>query len=177
MRRLKPGKKRWLSVPDISNRLKTKRIFSFVFSTAVLIGSYGCAGKEVQPTCVIETDTTKEKATTVKKAPSSKKMEGISSWYGKKFHGSQTSNGEIYNMHAKTAAHKTLPMHTIVKVTNIQNGKSTVVRINDRGPFIKGRIIDCSYAAGKEIGLDRLGIAKVEVEILSYDGKVKKQQS
>ncbi len=174
---LKHGKKRWVLVPDISSRFKTKRIFSLVFSTAVLIGSYGCAGKEPQPTCVIETDAVKDKTTAIKKASSGKKMKGISSWYGKKFHGSTTSNGEIYNMHAKTAAHKTLPMHTMVKVTNIQNGMSTIVRINDRGPFIKGRIIDCSYAAGKEIGLDRLGIAKVEVEVLSCDGKVKKQQS
>jgi rare lipoprotein A len=77
-------------------------------------------------------------------------------------------------MHARTAAHKTLPMGTMVKVTNIQNGKSTVVRINDRGPFVKGRIIDCSYAAGKELGLDRLGIAKVEIEVLGYHGKIQK---
>ena len=97
-------------------------------------------------------------------------MRGISSWYGPNFHGKMTSNGERYNMHARTAAHKTWPMNTIVKVTNLQNGKSTVVRINDRGPFVKGRIIDCSYLAGKEIGLDRMGIAKVEIEVLSFPG-------
>ncbi len=99
-------------------------------------------------------------------------MKGVSSWYGPNFHGSRTSNGEIYNMHAKTAAHKTWPMDTMVRVHNLQNGKSTVVRINDRGPFVRGRIIDCSYAAGKEIGLDRLGVAKVSIEVLGFAGKI-----
>ena len=99
-------------------------------------------------------------------------MHGISSWYGPNFHGKQTSNGEIYNMHARTAAHKTWPMDTMVRVKNLQNGKNTIVRINDRGPFVKGRIIDCSYTAGKEIGLDRMGIAKVSIEVLGFAGKV-----
>lgn len=99
-------------------------------------------------------------------------MKGIASWYGPNFHGKYTSNGEIYNMHARTAAHKTLPMDTIVRVNNLQNGKSTIVRINDRGPFVKGRIIDCSYKAGKEIGLDKMGIAKVSIEVLGFAGKV-----
>ena len=99
-------------------------------------------------------------------------MHGISSWYGPNFHGKQTSNGEVYNMHARTAAHKTWPMDTMVKVNNLQNGKSTIVRINDRGPFVRGRIIDCSYTAGKEIGLDKMGIAKVSVEVLGFAGKV-----
>ncbi len=99
-------------------------------------------------------------------------MRGISSWYGPNFHGKYTSNGEIYNMHARTAAHKTWPMDTMVKVTNLQNGKSTIVRINDRGPFVRGRIIDCSYTAGKELGLDRMGIAKVKIEVVGFAGKV-----
>lgn len=99
-------------------------------------------------------------------------MKGISSWYGPNFHGKYTSNGEVYDMHARTAAHKTWPMDTMVKVNNLQNGKSTVVRINDRGPFVRGRIIDCSYTAGKEIGLDRMGIAKVSIEVLGFAGKI-----
>lgn len=97
---------------------------------------------------------------------------GISSWYGPNFHGKCTSNGEVYNMHARTGAHKTFPMDTMVKVKNLQNGKSTVVRINDRGPFVSGRIIDCSYTAGKQLGLDRMGIAKVSVEVLGFAGRV-----
>jgi len=99
-------------------------------------------------------------------------MKGVSSWYGPNFHGKRTSNGEIYNMHARTAAHKTWPMDTMVKVTNLQNGRSTIVRINDRGPFVRGRIIDCSYRAGKEIGLDRMGIAKVSIKVVGFAGKV-----
>lgn len=99
-------------------------------------------------------------------------MKGISSWYGPNFHGKRTSNGEIYNMHARTAAHKTWPMDTMVRVHNLQNGKSTVVRINDRGPFVRGRIIDCSYAAGKDLGLDKMGIARVSIEVLGFAGKV-----
>ncbi|QCT94768.1 septal ring lytic transglycosylase RlpA family protein [Caminibacter mediatlanticus TB-2] len=96
---------------------------------------------------------------------------GIASWYGPDFHGRYTSNGEIYNMYAYTAAHKTLPMNTIVKVTNLNNNKSVIVRINDRGPFIKGRIIDLSYAAGKKIGLDVTGTAPVIIKVIGFKGK------
>jgi len=101
-------------------------------------------------------------------------MNGVASWYGPNFHGKYTSNGEIYNMHAKTAAHKTWPMDTMVKVTNLENGKRTTVRINDRGPFVSGRIIDCSYTAGRDIGLDRMGIAKVSIEVIGFAGRIKK---
>ena len=96
---------------------------------------------------------------------------GIASWYGPNFHGKYTSNGEIYNMYAYTAAHKTLPMNTIVKVTNLNNGKSVIVRINDRGPFVNKRIIDLSYAAGKKIGLDVTGTAPVELKVIGFKGK------
>ncbi len=97
------------------------------------------------------------------------KFYGIASWYGPNFHGGQTSNGEYYDMYALTAAHKTLPINTMVKVTNLQNGKSTIVRINDRGPFVPDRIIDLSYQAAQEIGLIKHGTAKVELEVVSYD--------
>ncbi len=78
---------------------------------------------------------------------------GIASWYGKKFHGRKTSNGETYNMYAKTAAHKTLPMGTMLLVKNIANNKEIVVRVNDRGPFVKGRIIDLSLTGAREIDM------------------------
>lgn len=99
-------------------------------------------------------------------------MAGIASWYGPDFHGKMTSNGEAYNMHGLTAAHKTWPMDTMVKIKNLQNGKSTIARINDRGPFVQGRIIDCSYATGKAIGLDRMGIAKVNIKVVGFAGEV-----
>jgi len=88
---------------------------------------------------------------------------GVASWYGKKFHGRQTSNGEVYNMYAMTGAHKTLPLPTTVRVTNLRNGKSVTVRLNDRGPFVKDRIIDLSYAAAKELDMIATGTTLVEV--------------
>jgi peptidoglycan lytic transglycosylase len=99
------------------------------------------------------------------------KQKGIASWYGKKFHGRKTSNGEIYNMYAVSAAHKTLPLGTFVRVTNLENGKDIDVRINDRGPFVRGRIIDLSYKAAKEIGIVGPGTARVEVIALGMAPK------
>ncbi len=101
--------------------------------------------------------------------PLGSKLRGIASWYGPGFHKKQTSNGEVYNMHAFTAAHKTLPMNTVVRVTNLTNSKDTVVRINDRGPFVDERIIDLSNAAAKTIDMMADGTVPVEVEILGYD--------
>jgi rare lipoprotein A len=94
--------------------------------------------------------------------------EGIASWYGADFHGKPTSNGETYDMHAMTAAHKTLPLGVFVQVTSKANGRQAVVRVNDRGPFVKGRIIDLSYAAAKDLGVVGPGTASVRVEALGY---------
>lgn len=99
-------------------------------------------------------------------------FDGIASWYGPDFHAKKTSNGEIYNMHAMTAAHKTLPMNAIVKVDNLDNGQSTTVRINDRGPFVGTRIIDLSNAAAKAINMEKKGLANVRLTILGFHGKV-----
>lgn len=98
---------------------------------------------------------------------------GRASWYGVPFHGRTTSNGETYDMHAHTAAHKILPFGTYVSVKNLANGKSSVVRINDRGPFVEGRIIDLSYAAAREIGLVGPGVAPVQVTALAPQVAVK----
>jgi rare lipoprotein A len=92
------------------------------------------------------------------------KQRGLASWYGKKFHGEKTSSGEVYDMFAMTAAHKTFPIPSYARVTNVKNGLSVVVRINDRGPFHPGRIIDLSYAAARKIGIVAAGSALVEVE-------------
>ncbi len=100
------------------------------------------------------------------------KQDGIASWYGPDFHGGTTSNGERYNMYAMTAAHKTLPMNTMVRVTNKRNGRSVVVRINDRGPFVSGRIVDLSYTAGKRIGIDKTGTAPVRLQVLGFDSLI-----
>jgi rare lipoprotein A len=95
--------------------------------------------------------------------------EGIASWYGRKFHGYHTSNGEIYDMFAMTAAHKTLPLPSFVKVTNLSNGKSAIVRVNDRGPFHDDRIIDLSYAAAYKLGYYNHGTAKVKLEAVTLE--------
>ena len=92
--------------------------------------------------------------------------QGLASYYGKKFHGRRTSNMEVYDMYAFTAAHKTLPLPSFARVTNLENGRSVVVRVNDRGPFHKGRIIDLSYAAAVKLGITRAGTGRVEVEAL-----------
>ena len=95
--------------------------------------------------------------------------EGLASYYGKKFHGRRTSSQEVYDMYAFTAAHKTLPLPSFARVTNLDNGKSVVVRINDRGPFHPGRVIDLSYAAAVKLGYREKGTARVRVEALSAD--------
>jgi rare lipoprotein A len=91
---------------------------------------------------------------------------GKASWYGKKFHGKKTANGERYNMYAMTAAHKNLPFGTLVRVTNKTNRRSVVVRVNDRGPFVKGRVIDLTYTAAKKLGMLGPGTAPVKVEAI-----------
>ena len=100
----------------------------------------------------------------------SHKVSGLASWYGPGFHGNLTANGERYDQNGISAAHKTLPFDTIVRVTNLTNGKEIDVRINDRGPFIKGRIIDLSKGAAKKIDMIRDGVVPVRLEILRYGG-------
>jgi rare lipoprotein A len=99
-------------------------------------------------------------------AASSIVQQGIGSWYGGKFHGRQTASGETYNMNDFTAAHLTLPLGTVVRVTNTANGKSTLVRINDRGPYIEGRIIDLSFSAAKALNIVQPGTGDVKIEII-----------
>jgi rare lipoprotein A len=93
---------------------------------------------------------------------------GVASWYGPGFHGQRASSGEIYDMNAMTAAHKSLPFDTIVKVVDLDTGRSVIVRINDRGPFIPGRIIDLSYAAAQGLGIVQKGIARVGLKVLRW---------
>ena len=103
--------------------------------------------------------------------PSSKgyKKRGIASWYGSKFHGRRTSSGEPFDMHLATAAHKSLPLPTYAEVTNLDNGRKVIVKINDRGPFHDARLIDLSYGAALKIGMADTGTARVEVRAISFD--------
>ena len=103
---------------------------------------------------------------------SKKVFRGISSYYGPQFHGKLTANGEIFDMYGVSAAHKELPFNTVVRVTNEDNGKSLIIRINDRGPYISGRILDCSFGAAKKLGFVGEGTAPVKIEVLEWgDGE------
>ena len=114
---------------------------------------YTVLGKEYYPTVVRVGDT----------------LTGRASWYGPDFHGKLTSSGEVYDMYAMTAAHKTLPMNTVVRVTNLETNAQSIVRINDRGPFVESRIIDLSYSAAKEVGIIKHGSAEVRLEVLGFE--------
>lgn len=102
------------------------------------------------------------------------KSRGIASWYGTKFHSKRTSSGDHYNMYAMTAAHRTLPLPTYVRVKNLTNGRAVVVKVNDRGPFHSNRIIDLSYAAASKLGMLPRGTAPVEVEALDLGKRIAK---
>ena len=93
---------------------------------------------------------------------------GVSSYYGPNFHGKLTANGEVYDMYGVTAAHKEIPLNTVARVTNLDNGKSLILRINDRGPYIDGRILDCSYGAAKKLDFLTQGTANVKIEVIEW---------
>jgi len=158
----------------------TKSIALFVIFSLYIIMGTGCAQKNCYGNnCTISPNHPTMKPYTVhgkRYYPTyvsiGDTMKGVASWYGPDFHGKQTSNCETYNMYSMTAAHKTWPMNTMVKVSCKDTGKSTVVRINDRGPFISGRIIDLSFKAGKVLGLDTKGITPVTIEVLGFAGKI-----
>lgn len=105
------------------------------------------------------------------------KQKGIASWYGTKFHGRRTSSGETYDMMAMTAAHKTLPIPCYAKVTNLETGKQIIVKINDRGPFKDGRIIDLSYAAAHQLEMTTKGTVQVQVETITFEQNVSLKQN
>ncbi|CAM2907834.1 septal ring lytic transglycosylase RlpA family protein [Vibrio rarus] len=115
--------------------------------------------------------TVRGKSYSVIHSPDGFKERGKASWYGKKFHGHLTSNGETYDMYSMSAAHKNLPIPSYVKVTNLDNGKTAIVRVNDRGPFHDGRIIDLSYAAATKLGVIKSGVANVEIAFISTQPK------
>ena len=101
---------------------------------------------------------------------------GISSYYAEKFHGRRTANGEIYDMYGVSAAHQTLPLNSFVRVTNLENNKVIELKINDRGPFIKNRILDCSYGAAVKLGFIGTGTAMVKVEVLKLGDNVYRKE-
>lgn len=154
---------------------KSKKFFSLLLCLFLVGLLAACSTKTVQPTEEADCQMTSEVFDNLYYPVSDAdvdgfKERGVASWYGPRFHGKKTANGETYNMHAMTAAHKTLPFNTLVRVEDLETGKEVTVRINDRGPFIKGRIIDLSYASAKMLNLEGRGIARVKItEITSFE--------
>ena len=113
------------------------------------------------------------KNTTILTSTNHKKEQiGVSSYYGTQFHGKLTANGEVFDMYGVTAAHRTLPLGTVARITNLENDKSIILRINDRGPYVDGRILDCSYGAALKLDFVTNGTAKVKIQVIEFgDGK------
>lgn len=132
--------------------------YLFILLSAVLL--FACSNPGGQPSALLPA--------ALEASPH--KKEGKASWYGPRFHGRKTASGERFDQHELTAAHRSLPFGTRVKVTNLKNGRSVVVRINDRGPYAKGRLIDLSRAAAKQIGMLKSGVAQVRIERLAPRG-------
>jgi rare lipoprotein A len=174
--------------PQVRGARRSARVslggFRFFASASIVLAAIfliGCAGRQpaanrqpappVQPGPEAPAEEAKREAGAPSVIPTPHEgvpfEEGKASWYGAPFHGRQASNGEIYDMNKLTAAHRTLPFNTVVRVTNMANGKSTTVRITDRGPFVDNRIIDLSYAAAREIESIGPGVVPVRLEILS----------
>jgi len=152
--------------------LKTTKEFTLVSLISVLL-VYGCSSTSKSGKNNAQTLKAKNpyyevlgERYYVLKTSKGYEQEGVASWYGKKFHGKLTSNGETYDMYDMTAAHKTLPLPSTVRVTNLRNGKSVVVRVNDRGPFVDNRLIDMSYAAAQKLDMVQSGTTLVRVEAL-----------
>lgn len=143
------------SKPSVSRSSTPSSVGTAKKSTPATMRPYTIKGKTYYPATVNVGDTQK----------------GLASWYGPGFHGKKTSNGETYNMHLDTAAHKTYPMNTMVKVTNTNTNQSAIVRINDRGPFVSGRIIDLSKKTASDIGVLAKGTAPVKLEVVGFHGK------
>ena len=129
--------------------METHRIAAPAAATLLCFALSGCATNRYQPPRPDDT------------------VRGLASWYGRDFHGKPTANGETYDMYGITAAHRELPLGTVADVTHLGNGRKVRVRINDRGPFIKGRILDLSYGAAKELNMVVEGVARVEIRIVS----------
>ncbi len=159
-----------LSIPAWRNQMNARKVGPLILAALMITG--GCAslpmgrgtsGKGRTGSSYTVYGTTYHPL----KSAKGFKQVGLASWYGRQHAGRRTASGERYNPYQMTAAHKILPMTTRVKVTNLENGKSVIVRINDRGPFVRGRVIDLSYAAARKIGMMEKGIVRVRVVALS----------
>jgi rare lipoprotein A len=157
------------------------KIRFLVLSTGVLLLASSCAPSPRYTSSSSKSSTSLQKNSSTQKTTSKKKSNfdttkktftGISSYYGKKFHGKLTANGEIFDMYGLTAAHKEIPLNTIVRVTNLANDKSQILRINDRGPYVGNRILDCSYGAALKLGFVNQGTTEVRIDVIEWGDNV-----
>ena len=156
-------------------------MLKFLFALIFLITLSGCSNSPRYRTGPVKSSGKKSISPPSLKTKSNvehrKVMKGVSSFYADDFHGKLTANGEVYDMYGLTAAHKTLPLNTIVRVTNLVNNKSLILRINDRGPYVKGRILDCSYCAAKKLDFIVQGTTDVKIEVIEWgDNKYMKHR-
>lgn len=147
-------------------RNNTRRLRGISLATLLLAGILVSAMEGCGPSIPRFAATSKENSTPPRPEPEFHQLGGVASYYADEFNGRPTANGEIYDMHSLTAAHRSLPFNTTLRVVNVETGKSVVVRINDRGPFKDNRVIDVSLAAAKELGFFLQGTANVRLEIL-----------
>jgi rare lipoprotein A len=146
--------------------MRSRRRVELVVAAALALVAVGCAGSGAErPRASTIRDVSAPPATVGGRRVRSVEQ-GLATWYGPGHHGGPTASGERFDMHAMTAAHKTLRMQTMVRVVNLRNGRSVVVRINDRGPYARGRIIDVSLAAARALGMVEAGVVPVRVEVL-----------
>jgi len=139
------------------------RLFLIIVNVAILLFLSACTSLQGSPSPLSSAPT--ESSASVQKAQEQFYREsGLASWYGREYHGKKTANGEVFDMYGISAAHRILPLGTVVRVTNLDNSKSILVRINDRGPFIKSRILELSYGSAQELGCVERGIAHVKLE-------------
>ena len=151
-----------------------------IISSLVVLILHGCSSSPRYGTGQNSFSSSKknQKNTKSKKTTKHRRiLKGVSSFYAEDFHGKLTANGEVYDMYGLTAAHKTLPLNTVCRVTNLSNKKSLILRINDRGPYIKGRILDCSYGAAKKLDFVNEGTTDVKIEVIEWgDNKYMKHR-
>ncbi len=154
------------------NNRRSSRLELFILIGILIVSMTGCGGIKIVripipiPTFGFgkKTERPAEKPSPTAQISKPGAMEGLASWYGRQFHGRRTASGERYDMNKLTAAHRSLPFNTKVRVTNLENGRSIIVRINDRGPSIRNRIIDVSRAAARRLDFEQQGIVRVRIE-------------
>ncbi len=143
----------------------TPKSVKILLLTVPILLCYNCA-----PSARFSSNSSNNQKSTPTEYKEGEVLYGESSYYADKFHGRETANGEIFDMYKKTAAHKTLPFNTMLEVTNLENNQSVIVRVNDRGPYKKDRILDISYGAAREIDMISSGVVKVRIKILKWGG-------